>query len=107
VPTWQIDDWKYLERRVVTDPRGRKWTVALMDVLGQEGDPEMPSRLLESQYEAGRYFTLIYSQAGAIQRERAYQELSEATDAYDALLEGVFKGTLDPSQPVFRPNLED
>lgn len=107
MPTWQMDDWKYLERRVVTDPRGRKWTVALMDILGQEGDPEMPSRLLESQYQAGRYFTLIYSQVGAIQRERAYQDLTEATEAYDTLLEGVFKGTLDPSQPVFRANLDD
>jgi hypothetical protein len=102
-----MDNWKYLERRVVTDPRGRRWSVALMDVLGQEGDPEMPSRLLESQYEAGRYFTLVYSETGAIQRERAYQSLAEATEGYDALLEDVFKGTLDPSQPVFRPNLDD
>jgi hypothetical protein len=107
VPTWQMDNWKYLERRLVTDPKGRKWSVALMDVLGQEGDPEMPSRLLESQYEKGRYYTLVYSPSGAIQREQAYTSLSEATDAYDVLLEGVFKGTVDPSQPVVRPNLED
>ena len=40
---WSMDDWQYVERRVVTDPRGRQWSVALMDVLGQAGDPEMPS----------------------------------------------------------------
>jgi hypothetical protein len=102
-----MDDWKYLERRVVTDPQGRRWSVALMDILGQEGDPEMPSRLLESQYQAGRYFTLIYSSTGAIQHERAYQLLADAKEAYDWLLERVFSGTYDPSQPVFRADLED
>ena len=34
---WSMDDWLYLEREVVTDPRGRQWTVGLMDVLGQQG----------------------------------------------------------------------
>ena len=56
-----MDDWKYVDRKIVTDPKGRKWTVALMDVLGQKGDPEMPSDLLELQYASGRYFTLIYA----------------------------------------------
>lgn len=107
MPAWQMDDWKYLERRVVTDPQGRRWSVALMDILGQDGDPEMPSRLLESQYQAGRYFTLVYSSTGAIQHERAYQLLTDATEAYDQLLERVFAGKYDPSQPVFRADLED
>jgi len=46
-PLWSMDEWKYLEREVVTDPKGRQWTVALMDVLGQEGDPDIPGKLLE------------------------------------------------------------
>jgi hypothetical protein len=41
MPLWSMDEWQYVEREVVTDPKGRRWTVALMDVLGQEGDPEM------------------------------------------------------------------
>ena len=102
-----MDEWQYLEREVVTDPNGRQWTVALMDVLGQKGDPEMPSKLLELQYSSGRYFTLIYSSSGGVQRERGYPTLSEATNAYEELLIGVIDGTLDPSQPVFRQDLED
>jgi len=102
-----MDDWQYLEREVVADPKGRQWTVALMDVLGQEGDPDMPNRLLETQYSSGRYFTLIYSVSGALQRERGYASLEEATNAYGDLLVGVIEGSLDPSQPVFRQDLED
>ena len=66
MPLWSMDEWQYLEREVVTDPKGRQWTVALMDVLGQEGDPDMPNKLLELQYSSGRYFTLIYSDSGAL-----------------------------------------
>jgi hypothetical protein len=102
-----MDDWQYIEREVVTDPKGNQWTVALMDVLGQTGDPEMPGKLLELQYSSGRYFTLIYSGSGALQRERGYALLSEATSAYDDLLVAVIAGSLDPSQPVFRQDLED
>jgi len=102
-----MDEWQYLEREVVADPKGRQWTVALMDVLGQEGDPEMPNKLLELQYSSGRYFTLIYSASGALQRERGYASLSEATTAYGDLLVAVTDGRLDPSQPVFREDLED
>ena len=65
MPLWSMDEWQYLEREVVTDPQGRRWTVALMDVLGQEGDPDMPNKLLEIQYSSGRFFTLIYSDTGA------------------------------------------
>ena len=72
MPLWSMDEWQYLEREVVTDPKGRQWTVALMDVLGQAGDPDMPNKLLELQYSSGRYFTLIYSASGALQRERGY-----------------------------------
>jgi hypothetical protein len=107
MPLWSIDDWQYLEREVVTDPKGRRWTVALMDVLGQEGDPDMPNQLLELQYASGRYFTLIYAASGAIQRERGYGLLEEATNAYQDLLVAVIDGSLDPSQPVFRQDLED
>lgn len=102
-----MDEWNYLEREVVTDPKGKQWTVALMDVLGQEGDPDVPNKLLELQYSAGRYFTLIYSATGALQWERGYTLLSEATSAYEGLVVAVIDGSLDPSQPVFREDLED
>jgi len=64
MPVWGMDDWQYLERQVVADPKGRQWSVALMDVLGQAGDPDRPNATLELQYTSGRYFTLIYSGAG-------------------------------------------
>ena len=107
MPLWSMDEWQYLEREVVADPKSRQWTVALMDVLGQEGDPEMPNQLLELQYSSGRYFTLIYSATGALQRERGYALLSEAENAYRDLLVAVIDGSLDPTQPVFRQDLED
>ena len=102
-----MDEWQYLEREVVTDPKGRWWTVALMDLLGQEGDPDKPDKLLEIQYSSGRFFTLIYSDSGALQRERGYASLPEATNAYADMVVGVIDGSLDPSQPVFRQDLED
>lgn len=107
MPLWSMDEWQYVEREVVTDPKGRQWTVALMDVLGQEGDPDRPDKLLELQYSSGRYFTLIYSASGALQRERGYALLSEAENAYRDLMVAVIDGRLDPSQPVFRQDLED
>jgi hypothetical protein len=107
MPLWSMDEWQYLEREVVTDPKGGRWTVALMDVLGQQGDPEMPNSLLELQYSSGRYFTLIYADGGALQRERGYASLDEAVTAYGGLLVAVIDGSLDPSQPVFRQDLED
>jgi hypothetical protein len=102
-----MDEWQYVEREVVTDPKGKQWTVALMDVLGQKGDPDMPNQWLELQYSSGRYFTLIYSDSGALQWERGYTSLPEATSAYGNLLVAVIDGSLDPSQPVFRQDLED
>jgi hypothetical protein len=102
-----MDEWKYLEREAVTDPKGRRWTVALMDVLGQEGDPDMPNKMLEIQYSSGRFYTLIYSESGALQRERGYASLPEATNAYGDMVVGVIDGSIDPSQPVFREDLED
>ena len=107
MPLWSMDEWQYLEREAVTDPKGRRWTVALMDVLGQEGDPDMPNKMLELQYSSGRYFTLIYSETGGVQRERGYASLEEATNAYENMVMGVIDGSLDPSQPVFRQDLED
>ena len=107
MPLWSMDDWQYLEREVVTDSKGRRWTVALMDVLGQEGDPDMPNKMLELQYSSGRYFTLIYSESGAVQRERGYPSLEDAKNAYAELLVSLMDGSLDPSQPVFREDLED
>ncbi|MGO8985329.1 MAG: hypothetical protein ACLPHI_16050 [Terriglobales bacterium] len=107
MPLWSMDEWQYLEREVVSDPKGRRWTLALMDVLGQEGDPDMPSKLLELQYASGRYFSLIYSETGALQRERGYASLAEAENAYRELLVAVIEGSVDPSQPVFRQDLED
>jgi len=102
-----MDDWRYVERQVVTDPKGRQWSVALMDVLGQDGDPEMPSEWLELQYASGRYFTLIYSTSGALQWERGHATLPEAATAYERLLAAVLDGRLDPAQPLFREDLED
>lgn len=102
-----MDEWQFLERETVSDPKGRQWTVALMDVLGQEGDPDMPNKLLELQYASGRYFTLLYSTAGALQRERGYTSLPEAENAYREMLVAVIDGSLDPTQPVFRQDLED
>ena len=102
-----MDEWQYIEREVITDPKGNQWTVAMMDVLGQEGDPDMPNQWLELQYSSGRYFTLIYSDSGALQWERGYTSLAEATSAYGNLLVAVIDGSLDPSQPVFRQDLED
>jgi hypothetical protein len=107
MPLWSMDDWQYVEREAVTDPKGRKWTVALMDVLGQQGDPDMPDKLLELQYSSGRYFTLVYADGGAVQRERGYASLEDATNAYRNLLVEVIDGSVDPSQPVFRQDLED
>jgi hypothetical protein len=104
---WSMDDWRYVERQVVTDPKGRQWSVALMDVLGQDGDPEMPSEWLELQYASGRYFTLIYSISGALQWERGHSTLPEAATAYERLLAAVLDGRLDPAQPTFRQDLED
>ncbi len=107
MPLWSMDEWQYLEREVVTDLKGRQWTVALMDVLGQEGDPDMPNKLLELQYSSGRYFTLIYSGSGQLQRERGYATLPEATEAYEDLVVAVIDGSVNPSQPTFRQDLED
>jgi hypothetical protein len=107
MPLWSMDEWQFLEREVVTDPQGREWTIALMDVLGQQGDPDMPDKLLELQYSSGRYFTLVYADGGALQRECGYPSLPEATNAYGNLLVAVINGSLDPSQPVFRQDLED
>jgi len=107
MPVWGMDDWQYLERQVVADPKGRQWSVALMDVLGQAGDPDRPNATLELQYTSGRYFTLIYSGAGTVQWERGYPSLPEATRAYERLLAAVADGRVDPAQPVFREDLED
>jgi hypothetical protein len=104
---WSMNDWKFIAREVVTDSKGTRWTIALMDVLGQEGDPDMPNKLAELQYSSGRYFTLIYSATGALQRERGYASLEEGQTAYEELLIAVMDGSMDPSQPVFRENLED
>ena len=104
---WSIGDWIYLERQEVTDPKGRAWSIAVMDVLGQKGDPDMPSGMAELQYASGRYFTLIYSASGAVQRERGHTTLKAAMADYQTLLVSVIEGRLDPAQPVFREDLED
>ena len=107
MPTWSFDDWLYLERQVVADPKGRQWSVALMDVLGQAGDPDRPSVTLELEYSSGRYFTLIYSSAGTLQWERGYPTLPDAARAYERLVAAVADGRVDPAQPVFREDLQD
>jgi hypothetical protein len=107
MPPWHLDDWQYLERQLVTDPKGRQWSIALMDVLGQAGDPDRPAATLELEYSSGRYYTLIYSGGGTLQRERGYPTLPEARRAYERLLASVLDGRVDPAQPVFRQDLED
>jgi hypothetical protein len=104
---WSMDDWQYVEREVVTDPQGRHWTVALMDLLGQKGDPDLPDKFLELQFSSGRYYTVIYSASGGLQRERGYTSLPEAKDAFAELLVSVMDGSVDPAQPMFREDLED
>ena len=69
--------------------------------------PDVPNKLLEMQYASGRYYTLIYSASGAVQRERGYATLAEATQAFEDMRIAVIDGSLDPSQPVFRQDLED
>jgi hypothetical protein len=107
MPLWSMDDWQFLQRQVVADPKGRQWSVGLMDVLGQAGDPDRPSATLELEYTSGRYFTLIYSRSGTLQWERGYPSLPEAIKAYERLLAAVTDGRVDPAQPVFRQDLED
>jgi hypothetical protein len=107
MPSWSMDDWLYLERQLVTDPKGRRWSVGLMDVLGQAGDPDRPNEMLALEYASGRYFTLIYSGGGTLQWERGYPSLPEATTAYERLLAAVMDGRVDPAQPLFRQDLED
>lgn len=107
MPLWSMDDWQFLERQMVSDPKGRQWSVALMDILGQEGDPDMPDSLLEIQYASGRYFTLIYSSTGAVQWERGHTSQAAASAEYTRLLAAIVEGRLDPAQPVFRADLED
>jgi hypothetical protein len=107
MPAWSFDDWQYLERQVVADPKGRQWSVALMDVLGQVGDPDRPSMTLELEYSSGRYFTLIYSSTGTLQWERGYPTLPDAARAYERLVAAVADGRVDPAQPVFREDLQD
>ena len=103
---WNMDDWQYLERQVVTDPKGRQWSIGLMDVLGQEGDPDRPNAMLELEYASGRYFTLVHSGV-TLQWERGYASLPDAALAYERLVAAVIDGRVDPSQPVFREDLED
>jgi hypothetical protein len=103
---WSMDDWQYLERQIVTDPKGRQWSIGLMDVLGQVGDPDRPNATLELEYASGRYFTLIYT-GSTLQWERGYESLPEAATAYERLVTAVMDGRVDPSQPVFRQDLED
>ncbi len=104
---WSLNDWKYLQRELVTDPKARQWTIALMDVLGQDGDPDRPDDLVALQYSQGRYFTLIYSASGGMQWERGYPSLTQATTAYERLVVAVRDGRINPAQPTYREDLED
>lgn len=104
---WSMDDWRYLERDEIVDPQGRVWSASLMDLLGQEDDPEKPSMYAEAAFASGRYFTILYSASGSIQYERGHTALERARDDYERLLRQVSDGSLDPTQPVFRADLED
>ena len=101
-----MDDWQYVERQVVTDPKGRQWSVGV-DGRARAGGRSRPAeRLLELEYASGRYFTLIYAAGGGLQWERGYPSLPEATTAYERLLAAVIDGRVDPAQPVYREDLE-
>ena len=63
--------------------------------------------MLELEYSSGRFFTLIYAAGGGLRWERGYPSLEEATTAYERLLAAVIDGRVDPSQPVYREDLED
>ena len=105
---WSLNDWSYLEREVVQDPQGREWVVALMDILAQEGDADLPAAVQRAEEEQGRYFTLVFTAGGgALQRERGHTSLDEATEEYDRLVRAILQGRLDPSKPTFRTDLED
>jgi len=104
---WSLDDWKYIERAVVTARTGRQWCVGLMDILGQEGDPDMPNLTMELQFASGRYFTIVYPAGGSLQWEQGYTSLDDARTAYERLVVAIEDGRLDPSQPIFKEGLED
>jgi hypothetical protein len=104
---WSLDDWRYVARTLVADPKGREWSVALMDLLGQDGDPDMPNQWQELEFSSGRYYTLIYSAAGAVQFERGHSSLAGATELYEQLVTAIRSGQLDPAQPTFREDLLD
>jgi len=78
-----------------------------MDLLGQEGDPDLPDQWLELQFASGRFFTLIYSSTGAVQWERGHRTIDDAMDVYEQLLTSVRSGRLDPAQPTYREDLLD
>lgn len=99
-----MDDWVYLERRVVVDPHGREWSVAVMDLLGQEGDVEMPGNL-QAHYPT-RYYTLVYA-GGGVQYERGHAHLAEARQEFEELAQRIASGHLNPAQPTFRADLND
>jgi hypothetical protein len=44
--SWSMDNWRYVERQSVTDTKGRQWSVALMDILGQEEATTVYERLI-------------------------------------------------------------
>ena len=99
MPLWSMDEWQYLEREVVTDPKGRPWTVALMDVLGQKGDPEMPNKLLELQYSRAD-ISRSSTQPAERYNGTGHASLSEAENAYRGLLVALIDGSLDPATGV-------
>jgi hypothetical protein len=107
MPLWSMDNWRYLRRELVTDPKGRQWSIALMDVLGQEGDPEMPNDLLQLQYASGRYFTVVYSSSGALQREQGFSSPVDAAAEFDDLVAAISEGRVDPAQPAFVREISD
>jgi len=37
MPSWTMDNWQFVERETVTDPKGHRWTVAL-DFFRQRGE---------------------------------------------------------------------
>ena len=107
MPPWHLDDWQYLERQVVADPKGRRWTVALMDIQGQAEARDLPAAVPGLEEGTARYFTIVYSPGGAVQRERGHPSLAEASGAWKDLVAAVLDGRVDPAQPVFREDLED
>jgi hypothetical protein len=78
-----------------------------MDVPGQEGDPDIPTSCSNGSIHQAGISCSSTRRAEGCRGSAANASIEEATTAYGDLLLPVSDGSLDPSQPVFRQDLED